>query len=278
MPWFTTSCHVSTQFYRTTEQTYYEMFQQLFILKPTLNPRSVMVDFEICARNVLLRVFPQIEIKGCFFHLSQCVYRKVQEAGLQQRYQADFSRTVKMIPAIAFCPVADVVDAFETLAEDSGDDYQGLMDYFEDTYIGRPGRRQRWDPRFSHDMWNVNQRTLQELPRTDNIEGWHRGFQSLIGSRHPNIWTFLGKLKRQQSLYHVQLTQILAGDAIPQRNKYQDAASRVLGSRSNRPQTKSAQSQIGPSQIGPKSNRPQSNRPQVKSAPFLLFTIVNMQS
>jgi hypothetical protein len=60
------------------------------------------------------------------------VYRKVQEAGLQQRYQADFSHTVKMIPAIAFCPVADVVDPFETLAEDSGDDYQGLMDYFED--------------------------------------------------------------------------------------------------------------------------------------------------
>jgi hypothetical protein len=30
--------------------------------------------------------------------------------------------------------------------------------------------------------------------------------------------------------------------------------------------------------IGSRSNRPQSNRPQVKSAPFLLFTIVNMQS
>jgi hypothetical protein len=85
------------------------------------------------------------------------------------------------------------------------------------------------DPRFSHDMWNVYQRTLQELPRTNNnIEGWHRGFQSLIGSCHPNIWTFLGKLKRQQSLHHIQLTQILAGDVIPQRKKYQDAASRVL--------------------------------------------------
>jgi hypothetical protein len=46
------------------------------------------------------------------------VYRKVQEAGLQQRYQADadFSLAVKMLPAIAFCPVADVVDAFETLS------------------------------------------------------------------------------------------------------------------------------------------------------------------
>jgi hypothetical protein len=36
------------------------------------------------------------------------VYRKVQEAGLQQRYQADadFSLAVKMLLAIAFCPVA----------------------------------------------------------------------------------------------------------------------------------------------------------------------------
>jgi hypothetical protein len=82
-----------------------------------------------------------------------------------------------MLPAIAFCPVADVVDAVETLAEDIGDDYQGMLDYFEDTLIGRPGRRHRRDPRFSHDMWNVYHCTLQELPRTNNnIEGWHRGF------------------------------------------------------------------------------------------------------
>jgi hypothetical protein len=35
-------------------------------------------------------------------------------------------------------------------------------------------------------------------------------------------------LKRQESLHHVQLTQILAGDVIPHRKKYQNAASRVL--------------------------------------------------
>ena len=33
---------------------------------------------------------------------------------------ADFSLTVEMLLAIVFCPVADVVDAFETLAEDIG--------------------------------------------------------------------------------------------------------------------------------------------------------------
>ena len=66
--------------------------------------------------------------------------------------------------------------------------------YFEDTYIGRPGRRQRRDTRFSHDMWNVYQRTLQELPRTNNnIDGWHRGFQSLITTT-PNqqiLWSMV---------------------------------------------------------------------------------------
>ena len=123
------------------------MFQQLLILKPTLNPRSVMVDFEIGARIALLRVFPDRN-KGLLFPLVPvCVYRKVQEAGLQQRYQADFSLIVKMIPAIAFHSVADVVDAFETLAEDISDDYQGLLDYFEDTYIGRPGRRKKTRPK-----------------------------------------------------------------------------------------------------------------------------------
>jgi hypothetical protein len=30
------------------------------------------------------------------------------------RSRCNFSLTVKMLPAIAFCPVADVVDAFET--------------------------------------------------------------------------------------------------------------------------------------------------------------------
>ena len=35
-----------------------------------------------------------------------------------------------------------------------------------------------------------------------------------------------------------------------------------IGPKQNRPQVKSAPSQIGPGQIGPKSNRPKSNRPQ----------------
>ena len=46
-----------------------------------------------------------------------------------------------MIPALAFIPPNDVVDGFERLTDlirnQYGDATDGVLDYFEDTYIGR---------------------------------------------------------------------------------------------------------------------------------------------
>lgn len=213
------------------EDTYYELFNQLLQLKPTLHPRSMMFDFEVASRNALLRVFPDVDIKGCFFHLAQCVYRRVQDNGLQARYRddQDFNLDVKMIPALAFVPADDVEEAFESLVDHISADAQPILDYFEDTFIGRPGRRNRRGPVFSLGIWNMFDRTVQELPRTNNnIEGWHRGFQSSVGGCHPNIWKFLEALKKHQALQQVALTQIMAGDEIVQRRKYRDCARRIL--------------------------------------------------
>jgi hypothetical protein len=43
-------------------------------------------------------------------------------------------------------------------------------------------------------------RTVQEHHCTNNnIEGWHRVFQSVIGGCHPNIWKFLDVLQKYQA-------------------------------------------------------------------------------
>jgi glycine cleavage system regulatory protein len=78
--------------------------------------------------------------KGCLFHLAQCVYRKVQANGLQQKYTEDeqFNLNIKMIPALAFVPEDAVEEAFESLADNTSADAQPILDYFEDTFIGRP--------------------------------------------------------------------------------------------------------------------------------------------
>ena len=53
---------------------------------------------------------------GCFYHFSQCIYRPVQEHDLQTDYtQEEFSLFIRMLAAIAFVLVSDVVDAFDTL-------------------------------------------------------------------------------------------------------------------------------------------------------------------
>ena len=49
-----------------------------------------------------------------------------------------FNLDIKMIPALAFVPEDAVEEAFETLADNISADAQPILDYFEDTFIGRP--------------------------------------------------------------------------------------------------------------------------------------------
>ncbi|KAF2883555.1 hypothetical protein ILUMI_22619 [Ignelater luminosus] len=63
-----------------------------------------------------------------------------------------------------------------------------IVDYFEDTWIGRPGRRnKRRNPSFPHSLWNCYEATLEDLPKINNnsVEGWHREFSQLLGASHP---------------------------------------------------------------------------------------------
>ena len=66
-----------------------------------------------------------------------------------------------MIIALAFVPIADLNDAFEILSQEITEELQPIMDWLEDSYIGRPmaGNRRR-RALFSPQMWNVYNRTL----------------------------------------------------------------------------------------------------------------------
>ena len=85
---------------------------------------------------------------------------------------------MKMIAAIALVPSFDVEKSFETLCEFLPPETYPLQDYFEDTYLGRSCRRgRRREPLFGMELWNLYNRTTDELPRTNNaVEGWYRSF------------------------------------------------------------------------------------------------------
>ena len=188
------------------QATYESMFTELKNISPrNLNPTSVLTDFEMAAIQATRSAFPTSHNSARFFHLSQNIYRKIQQSGLQHRYEedADFALQCKMIPALAFVPPQDVSDAFEELSDYLHDALQPVMDYFEDNYIERPGRRRiRRNPTFPIELWNVNNR---DNARTTNaVEAWHRGVQSLLGEIHPTIWKLINGLIRCQKLRDIE--------------------------------------------------------------------------
>ncbi|XP_076373351.1 uncharacterized protein LOC143258255 [Tachypleus tridentatus] len=184
-----------------SEQCYNMLFNAMKDLQERLNPQTIMCDFELAAVNVTRANFLDANITECFFHLSQCLWRKIQTLGYTAAYQeenGEFATWARCILSLAFVPVDGVVASFETLIANNdfhrvvGERAPDLVDYFENTWIDRPHRQRavgRKNPPFPIRLWNVRGRTIQGLGRTNNIiEGWHHKMNKLEGIRAPNLF------------------------------------------------------------------------------------------
>ena len=192
-----------------------------------------MCVFENAAIRAFEQEFPGLVVTGCFFHLGQCCWRKCQQLGLVTIYAEEdglFASWFRCLPALAFVPTHQVVGAFENLTENQ--DFvtcmaekggEAFIDYFEDTWIGRPPRRQgaeRRAPMFPIELWNQYERTMSDMPRTNNsIEAWHNRMQSLVGAYFPHVFRFIDSIKKEQSLNKNTITQILSGHPPPPKRR-----------------------------------------------------------
>ena len=71
-----------------------------------------------------------------------------------------------------------------------------FISYFERTWLGSPSTV----PLFDRFLWTQFDSVLAGLPRSKNIvESWHNGFQSLVGTSNPTLWTFLTAMKQEEN-------------------------------------------------------------------------------
>lgn len=130
-----------------------------------------------------------------------------------------------MIPALVFIPPIKVIDASDTLQETVPPEADPLIDYFEDTYIGRRRRHNRLATCFPVSMWNISGRVAEDLPRTSNsLERWHNHIQANITSC---IWIYGHFLKRGQALISVIINQILVEHLTMSKRKRYDSTVRI---------------------------------------------------
>lgn len=149
--------------------------------------------------------------------------------------------SVRCLAALAFVPVGDVVDSFQLLIGNEDYDSRAIpvATYFEDTWIGAPDRHTstRAAPLFPLELWNMYQTTLDGDHRTNNaVEGWHRRFQSVLGSTRPSVFRCIAALKREQHMVSSKVERLLAGNGPPPAKKcYRDLNRKVKNTVLNYP-------------------------------------------
>ena len=94
----------------------FQMLQQ----RCSITATRFQVDFEMAAMNAIHHLFPNSAVKGCFFHYTQCIWRKVQEYGLAASYNKGLVPLVKFVRRLAALPLLkpeDVIGAFDDTAD-----------------------------------------------------------------------------------------------------------------------------------------------------------------
>ena len=130
-----------------------------------------------------------------------------------------------MIGALPFVEPGSVVEFWDVLKANCPSDMDAFCDYFEYTWIGNSTRA----PVFEKFLWNQYDTVLANLPRSNNmVEGWHNGFQSLVGTTNPTLWTFLSALKKEETLtFKKKVDWRMRRAPEPQKKKWRDHNSRL---------------------------------------------------
>lgn len=212
------------------QQTYEELFRAVLAkaddLNFNLNLRRVVTDFEDAVLRAVASVFGRdIRSSGCFYHLTQSTWRRIQELGLTNVYREseEFKLFVGMMDGLAFLPLDDIPAGMRVLRNLVPDGAEDLLDYFDATYVsGRFRPRQdgnalllrRAPPMFPAVLWNQHNATVNGDPRTNNIcESFNQRFKQLVGHYHPDVWRCIQWFRLEESSDYTILAQNAVGEA-----------------------------------------------------------------
>ena len=205
----------------------YETLFQLLHNRYLCDPSVVVVDFEKAVHTAVKSVFGEhVEIRGCFYHLTQSTWRKVQSLGLANDYKTNDNIRLfcGQLDALALLPLHDVAKGMSYLKEIAPLETVELLEYFDATYVSgqyhqRPQignrlalRLRRKPPLFPPSVWNCHEATLNDEARTNNIsEGWNNAIFNLVGHAHPSVFKLIEILKKEQARVHLLLKQDALG-------------------------------------------------------------------
>ena len=87
----------------------------------------------------------------------------------------------------------------------------------------------RKKPMFPIELWNTSDRTIMNLPRSNNsIKGWHNAFAKRVAIVHPSVTKLAEKIRPEQSKFEMNIAQIRQGEEPkPKKVQYQKLDERI---------------------------------------------------
>uniref|UniRef100_A0A5S6R369 Uncharacterized protein n=1 Tax=Trichuris muris TaxID=70415 RepID=A0A5S6R369_TRIMR len=108
---------------------------------------------------------------------------------------------------MAFVPTNPTDDVLGDQSVQSPADLVKVVDWFEDTYIGRPTKR-------------GSRRTLMGHYRTNNfVEAAHRQMRAEFGGEHPTLWRFIDATRSVQAGRDQHADLYFRGEEPPRRRR-----------------------------------------------------------
>lgn len=187
---------------------------------------KILGDFEMAIINACKEQFPDTHYSGCFFHFTQHVYRKVQEKLKVQYADAEDRRIRKyahMLMALSFVPIVDVKKAFRQLKAVLPKELQYVAKYLGENYI-------TGNPRYPIPLWNHFEDAINKKQKTNNCsEGWHNRFQKLVGKHHPDLYSALREIQKEQADTEMAITELSLGRMVKAapKKKWKDAQDKL---------------------------------------------------
>lgn len=190
-------------------------------------PSVFAIDFENSVITTISQLFPQARIRGCLFHFTRAIWRRVQSLGLTTLYQEDqgINKLVRRSMSLPLVPTQHVDDVWIEAMNEVDNEIQGVSafkDYITTTWVDSTAAR------YPVEIWNQFD-NLHGVRTTNHLESWHNKIKRSITRSHPNIFRVIQIFKEQQRETEQTIQLLQAGGSCQlQRRKYRVVTERLV--------------------------------------------------
>lgn len=179
------------------QKTYETLFRLIKSTLPNWCPNIFHCDFELAAINALIEIFPNTQLKGCYYHWSRAVWKKAKALGFTKR--KGHKRIIGLTAVLPLLPIEEIVRGWEYVkAESINLAMQKFINYLN----------KFWLKFFFPKMLSV----YGLRHRTNNVlEGWHSKINKRLTKGSVTLARLLKLLKEFQNINIFKKQQINKG-------------------------------------------------------------------